>query len=205
MDRSRRRCALAATFGSWVIIRRVRPEACSRPAEEVEDVGAGGGVEVAGRLVREHHGGLGDQGAGDRHPLHFAAGQLAGVVVGAGAQAHLLQGGAGAREPLGTTGAPVEQGSGDVVEGGGPGQQVEALEYEADGMVPDFGAAGVADVADVLAGELVDAGVRLVEQPEDVSSVLLPEPEGPMIATHSPGQTSRSTPSRTGTGTCPRR
>src|SRR6266487_5318726 len=71
-----------------------------QPAEEVEDLGARSGVEVAGRLVGQDHGWLGDQRAGDRHPLHLAAGQLAGIVVGAGAQSDLLERGAGARHPL---------------------------------------------------------------------------------------------------------
>ena len=51
-----------------------------RPAHEVEDLGAGAGVEVAGRLVGEHDVGPGVEGAGDGDALLLAAGQLARAV-----------------------------------------------------------------------------------------------------------------------------
>jgi len=71
-------------------------------------------------------------------------------------------------EPEAASDPAVEQGRGHVLERGGACEQVEALEHEADATVADLGAARVAEVADVQAGELVDAGVGLVEQPEDV-------------------------------------
>src|SRR5690606_8528773 len=40
----------------------------------------GHGIEAAGRLVGEHDGGIGDQGAGDRDTLLFAAGKRVGLV-----------------------------------------------------------------------------------------------------------------------------
>jgi hypothetical protein len=53
------------------------PELSDAAAQQVEDFGAGVGVEVPGRLVREHDGREADQRAGDRDPLLLAAGQLA--------------------------------------------------------------------------------------------------------------------------------
>ena len=38
-------------------------------------------VEIAGRLVREQHGGSRDDRAGDRHALLLAAGELSGRVI----------------------------------------------------------------------------------------------------------------------------
>ncbi len=49
-------------------------------AEEVQDLLRGFAVEVAGRLVGQEDGGVGDQGAGDRHPLVLAAGELVRLV-----------------------------------------------------------------------------------------------------------------------------
>jgi hypothetical protein len=49
-------------------------------AQQVEDQRARVGVEVAGRLVGEQHGGLGDERPGDRHALLLAAGQLGRAV-----------------------------------------------------------------------------------------------------------------------------
>src|SRR5438045_3328098 len=68
--------------------------------EQPHDLLAGGGVEVAGGLVREQDGGTHDQRAGDGHALALAAGELARLVVHAVAQVHHLQRLAGAGQPL---------------------------------------------------------------------------------------------------------
>jgi hypothetical protein len=49
--------------------------------EEVEDLGAGRRVEVAGRLVGEEDAGPRDQGPGDGHSLALASGQFRGAVI----------------------------------------------------------------------------------------------------------------------------
>src|SRR5437764_821526 len=51
------------------------------PAEQRQHVLGGDGVEVAGGLVGQDQGGIGGDGAGDRHPLLLAAGQLRRHVV----------------------------------------------------------------------------------------------------------------------------
>ena len=67
--------------------------------EEVEDVRAVGGVEVAGGLVGEDDGRAQDEGAGEGDALLFAAGELDRVVVHAVGEAdageELLGAGAG--------------------------------------------------------------------------------------------------------------
>ncbi len=55
--------------------------------QQVDDGLAGAVVEVAGGFVGKQHGGLDDEGAGNRHALFFTAGQLVRVVALAGLQA----------------------------------------------------------------------------------------------------------------------
>ena len=57
--------------------------------EERHDLEAGFGVEVAGGLVGQDDGGAVDQRAGDGDALALAAGELVGLVVHAGFEAHV--------------------------------------------------------------------------------------------------------------------
>ena len=61
-------------------------------AEEEEDLLAGGGVEIAGGLVGEEDGGLIYEGAGEGAALLLAAGELAGSMVVASAEADAVKG-----------------------------------------------------------------------------------------------------------------
>ena len=49
------------------------------------------GVEIARRLISQHHFRAHDQGPGNRHPLLLAPGKLAGLMVHAGPEPHALQ------------------------------------------------------------------------------------------------------------------
>ena len=93
---------------------------------------AGGAVEVAGGLVGEHDRRPVDQGAGDRHPLALAAGELRRPgrrAVGQADGGQRLE-----RAPAAQSGrrARVEQAVGDVVQRGRVLGQEELLEDEAD-------------------------------------------------------------------------
>ena len=66
-------------------------------AQQGEHLAGGAGVERAGRLVGEDDGRVGDQRAGDRDPLLLAAGQRAGQVPAAVAEADPLEQGADPR------------------------------------------------------------------------------------------------------------
>ena len=112
---------------------RRRPVAA--PGEEMaDDLLAGRGVEVPGRLVGEEEVRVVDEGAGDGHPLLLAARQFAGVVSQA------------VREPDGgeLLAGPVERVGGarelarrgHVLEGGHGGNEVERLEHDADVSPP---------------------------------------------------------------------
>jgi hypothetical protein len=52
--------------------------------------------ETGGRLVEQQQVGLGDEGAGERHPLLHRVGQGPGVALGEAAGAEVLEGGHGA-------------------------------------------------------------------------------------------------------------
>ena len=60
---------------SWVMTTTVVPARVQVPQQR-QDAGAGGRVEVAGRLVGEHERRRADDRAGDRDALPLAAGQL---------------------------------------------------------------------------------------------------------------------------------
>jgi hypothetical protein len=54
----------------------------SQVPEQVDDLAAGGGIEIAGRLVGEHDARLDRERARDRDPLPLASGQVPRQVVG---------------------------------------------------------------------------------------------------------------------------
>ena len=84
------RSARAPTSGSWVISTMVRPAALSS-SKTLQHVVGGVAVQVAGRLVGEQQGGLGDQRPGHRDALLLAAGELVGLVLGAVGEADRVQ------------------------------------------------------------------------------------------------------------------
>src|SRR4029078_9065767 len=100
------RSAIAAACASWVTITVVWPsvstesrsreknsplgvgEGVAAGAPKREDLAAVGGVEVARRLVGEHHARARDERPGDGDALLLAAGQLGRAGAEAGAPAH---------------------------------------------------------------------------------------------------------------------
>ena len=78
-----------------------RAELAVQLHHEIDDPGAGAGVEIAGGLVGEEHLGPGAEGARERDPLLLAAGELGRIVVAAVAQPDAGQqlGGARRRRP----------------------------------------------------------------------------------------------------------
>jgi hypothetical protein len=92
--------------------------------EQLHDVAAGGGVEVAGGFIGEEQAWVIDEGAGDGDALLFSAAQFMGQVVEAGAEADFFQQAGGA-----ITGAATadEGGQCDIFQGGQFWQEEVAL------------------------------------------------------------------------------
>ena len=120
-------------------------------AQELEDLAAGLGVEVAGRLVREDDGRLRDQRAGDRDALLLAARELGRTVAAAILEADRL-------DQLVAPGlvrvlARDRQRQRDVLLGAQHRQQVEELEDEADVLAAELRQVGVVERGDLVAGD----------------------------------------------------
>ncbi len=133
--------------------------------EEVDDLAAGGGIEVAGRFVGEEEGGVVAEGAGDGDALLLAAGEFGGAMVLARSEADLVEeagadGGIAAAGELG--------GELDVFEGGEFGEEVVGLEDEADGEVAPGGEGGAVPGVDRFAVPEDFAAVGALEAAEDL-------------------------------------
>ena len=128
----------------------------------------GDGIEIAGGLVGEEHGGVAHQGAGDGHALLLAAGQFGGLVAQTCLQAHFAQ----QADGLGTGflhGTPGNQcRDHDVLLGGKFRQQVVRLEDETDAPPAEGGQRVTLQVQDVLPVDVQATAVRRQECAEDL-------------------------------------
>ena len=91
-----------------------------------------------------------------------------------------------------------------VFERGEMRDQMELLEDEAHGLGAKAGQLGAASTGGVHAVDAHRALVAWSRQPRMFSSVVLPEPEGPMMAIHSPASAVKLTRSSAFTGAAPR-
>ena len=136
--------------------------------QQLHDLDARLAVQCAGGLVGQQDVGIVDEGAGDGHALHLAARHLGGALVELVPQAHLPQRLGGTAAALSARHARDGQGQFDVGEDGLVGDEIIALEHEADGVV----AVGVPVPVGVAAGgDAVDdelAAVVAVEAADDV-------------------------------------
>ena len=132
--------------------------------EDIHDLNRGLAVQGAGGLVGQQDIRVVDQGPGDSHPLHLAAGELVGPLFHLVLQSHLLQGLFRPSAALGLADAGKGQGQLHVAQHALVGDQVIALEHKADGVVAVgvpipvgilLGGAAVDD--EVAAGVLVQA------------------------------------------------
>ena len=136
--------------------------------QKIHDLYAGFRIQRAGGFVCQKNFRVVDQGTGDGHPLHLAAGHLIGLFVDLIGESHLLKGGNGSAAALisGNTGKGQRQlhvGKDALV-----GDQVVALENKADGVV----AVGVpVPIPERLGGDAADgevAGGVLIQTADDV-------------------------------------
>jgi hypothetical protein len=134
--------------------------------EEVEDVLAVGGVEVAGGFVGHEDGRGEHEGAGEGDALLFAAGELDGVVVASFGEADAIEEFAGALGGL-AGGAAEFGGEQDVFFGGEGGDELVALENEPELAAAQAGEAVFRQADDLFAVEEDAAGGGVIESGEE--------------------------------------
>ena len=132
------------------------------------DVTAGGGIEIAGRLIGKDQRRTGHQCACDGDALLLAARQLARLTRQAVAETHALQCLGGAAPSFGAAHTGIDQWCLDVFQCTGARQQVEVLEHEADLAVAQFGELVGVQLSDIAPLQDVAAAVGYVQAAEDV-------------------------------------
>ena len=157
------------------------------------------GVEGAGGFVEIDDLGAGGKRAGDGHALLLTARQLTGVVVGTVGEADFFQ-------HLHADGISLRFGHlpgddealGDVLQGRLVAEEVVVLEDESRlaAQPCDAGAVSVGEV-EGLASKVSWPASAVSRKLRQRSRVVLPEPEGPRMATTSPFSTVKSTPRST--------
>ena len=181
--RSQRR----ASSMSWVTMTKAVPSVCDSSSIRSKIDWRGGVVEVAGRLVGQHAGRLGDQRARQRHALAFAAGQLARHVRHALAQARPAPGSPApaiaprrAARAGSSAASPRCRAPRTPAAGGGTGRRSRAPRCAGRrGAVSD-------SVAKSSPSSVTMPVVGVSSPPSRCSSVDLPEPDAPTMATRSP-------------------
>ena len=154
-------------------------------------------VEVARGLVGEQDGRLGHHRTCDRHALLLTAGQLARQVPRPVSHADALERLVDALAPLGLGHPHVGERQLDVLVDRQVADQVEALEDEPDLAVPRARALGDRQALDrPIVQPVLALRVGVSSRPRIDSSVDLPQPDGPAIATYSPKSIVRWMPSR---------
>ena len=155
--------------------------------EQLHDLAALVGVQVAGRLVGQDDRRIGDHGAGDRHQLLLSAGELVRIEVLLADDVEAVEDVADHALALGALDVAVGERQVDVLVDGQVVEQVIALEHEADVLLLQPQPV-LAATARAPAGRAASTRRSSAEScmPRMWSSVLLPAPDGPMIDTKSP-------------------
>ena len=100
--------------------------------DEIDDHGAGGGVEIAGGFVGEKDRGLVDEGTGEGGSLELSTGKLVGAMVGAVGELDGFKEIVGTVTSRGVDTSREEEGKEDVFFDRKGGEEVEELKNEAD-------------------------------------------------------------------------
>ena len=174
------------------------------PAQQRGDLLGVGAVEVAGRLVGPHDRGVVDERAGDRHALALAAGELVGHVAARG------RAGRPARAPRARAGAPRRRGRARPA---AAARRSRPPSGPASGCSTGRRSPSGARGSRCAGGRTSPTGRRprsrlrrrrCASRPErQFSSVVLPQPLGPITATISPRASVRSMPRSASTRTLP--
>ena len=140
---------------------------------------AGERVEGAGRLVGQQQRPASGDRPGDRHPLLFTPGQLAGEPAPDGSQAKRVQQAAGAGHRRFRPDAVQFQRERHVLGGGQRREQVGLLEDEADLPPQRLGEPGLVQAGQVAAGQQDPAGGRPVQPARQPQQGRLARTAGP--------------------------
>ena len=136
--------------------------AVREPRQQIDHVGTGGGVEVAGGLVGEDHPWPDDERSGDRDALLLPAGEVRREMGGAIGEADLLEQVEGTLTQLRRAYSYRGEPGLHVLERGQRRNQVELLEDEAERVEAELGQLAVTESAEVasLEGDAAGAGGR---------------------------------------------
>ena len=174
--------------------------------QQIENLVAGLAIEIAGRLVAQQQRRVGDDGAGDADALLLAAGQLPRVVLRAIGEADDLQRDRRALAPLGSaTASSAAAAARRSSRPSAPAAGCRAGRRSRCSAIATARARCRRSVLICDAGDL-DAAARSADRvrPIRLSSVVLPEPDGPISARKSPCGISRLTPFSTSMRSLPR-
>ena len=180
-----RRSIAAATAWSCVTTTTAVPSS-AQPGQQGDDLRAGRGVEVSGRLIGQDHVRAPGDSPGDRHPLALATRQLGGPVREPAGPARPGPGRDRRGPPVACPRAPVEQAERHVLHRVEMVEQVELLEDEAKAARADPGQLSVGQRWIPPAPPIVTLPrVGRSSVPRHVQDVVLPEPEGPSTTARS--------------------
>ena len=107
--------------------------------DEIDDHGAGGGVEIAGGFVGEKDRGLVDEGTGEGGSLELSTGQLVGAMVGAVGELDGFKEIVGTVTSRGVYTSGEEEREENVFLNRKGGEEVKELENEADSEAAECG------------------------------------------------------------------
>ncbi len=144
--------------------------------QQVEQLGTGAGIERAGWLVGEDHLGIVDQGPRHGDPLLLATRELAGRVAQALAKAQPAQQLSRFLAPFFQIKTGIDCRYLDILRRRQAGEQIVALEDEAEGLAPQGGKLIGVQRADILATHLIGSASRPVEAAENVHQGRLARP-----------------------------
>ena len=151
--------------------------------EQVEDLVAGLAIEIARRLVAEQQRRIGDDRARDADALLLAAGELPRIVIHRAREADDAQRHLHALAAVCLRQLRQQQRQLDVARGGQHRQQVVELEDEADVPRRAMRESSPPDILSIRSpATAIDPSVGVSSPPSRFSSVVLPDPDGPISA-----------------------
>jgi len=156
-----------------------RTEPPVQVANQLQDVGARMRIEIAGRLVREKHGGIHRESAGDGAALAFTAGQFVRQVVEAVREANRVQQLARAIVDLLLRPAAQMQRNGNILDRSEGRKEIEKLKNEADLIAAQTSELVVREAAEPRAVHFNLAGRRRIQAADEIQQRRLAGARGP--------------------------